>query len=38
MHTLLDLSGMFVVILLASGLVLRLMQHFDDWSQRRVLH
>ncbi len=37
MHTLLDLSGMFVVILLASGLVLRLMQHFDDWSQRRVL-
>ena len=37
MHILLYLSGMLVVILLGSALVLRLLRLFSDWSQRRIM-
>jgi beta-lactamase regulating signal transducer with metallopeptidase domain len=37
-HTLLYLSGMLLVILLGSVLVLHLLHLFSDWSQRRVMH
>ncbi len=38
MHTLLYLSGMLLVILLGSVLVLHLLHLFSDWSQRLVMH
>jgi beta-lactamase regulating signal transducer with metallopeptidase domain len=37
MHILLNMSGMFVVILLGSVLVLHLLRLFSDWSQRQVM-
>jgi len=37
MHLLLSMSGMLVVILLGSVLVLRLLCLFRDWSQRQVM-
>jgi beta-lactamase regulating signal transducer with metallopeptidase domain len=36
-HILLYLSGMLVVVLLGSALVLRLLRLFSDWSQRRAM-
>jgi len=37
MHILLYMSGMLVVILLGSILVLRLLRLFSDWSQRQIM-
>ena len=37
MHILLYMSGMLVVILLGSVLVLHLLRLFSDWSQRKVM-
>jgi beta-lactamase regulating signal transducer with metallopeptidase domain len=37
MHILLYLSGVLVVVLLGSALVLRLMRLFSNWSQRRIM-
>ncbi len=37
MHMLLNMSGMLVVTVLGSALVLLLLRYYDDWSQRQGL-